>query len=209
MSSDEIHPGLLLLGAGLGAAAGFAALARGVATRRTRSLDARARKQFPKRRRKHTKRAANAFGPIGKEYVHLPIALATSAYVYRRTEHPLAAAAIMLSSASSTTASRVFERLLWHRRPPPGRRQPSERSFPSGHSLETTAVTLTMAYIAAREGLVSPLIAAPVAIAVPLISGLGRLYLDRHWTTDVAGGWLAGLAIASWCGAVYETSKSE
>jgi undecaprenyl-diphosphatase len=51
---------------------------------------------------------------------------------------------------------------------------------------------------------VRPEIAAPVALAVPVASGIGRLYLDRHWSSDVVAGWLAGLSVAAACAGVYE-----
>ncbi|MDQ3696565.1 MAG: phosphatase PAP2 family protein, partial [Gemmatimonadota bacterium] len=66
------------------------------------------------------------------------------------------------------------------------------------------AVALTGAYVLAREGIGDPRLIVPVALALPATSGVGRMYLDRHWATDVAGGWLAGLSVAACCAALYE-----
>jgi membrane-associated phospholipid phosphatase len=39
---------------------------------------------------------------------------------------------------------------------------------------------------------------------IPVLEGAGRLYLDRHWTTDVIAGLLAGVTIAAVCVFGYE-----
>jgi hypothetical protein len=44
----------------------------------------------------------------------------------------------------------------------------------------------------------------PLALAIPLASSGARLYQDRHWTSDIVGGWLAGIALAAWSAAAYE-----
>jgi membrane-associated phospholipid phosphatase len=197
-------PGLLAISA-LSAAA-FTFVARAVSRRDTSYADGRARQQFPKRRRRGTKRVVSAIGPIGKEYVHAPIAIGVAAYAWR---HGAGRGALVppIASATAVALSKAFERTMPHRAPPPGRHSPTEPSFPSGHSLETTAVGATSAWVLTREGLVRPELAAPLALAIPLVSGGGRLYLDRHWTTDVLAGWLAGLSVAAACASLYETLR--
>lgn len=200
-----IAPAVLLIGAGVTAAAAFAALTRQVDIHGTRNFDGAVRRRFPKRRRPLTKAAANAIGPLGKEFVHAPIALAVAGYIWARERRGAAAATLVLASLASTGTSRLFERVMKQRRPPPGRHSRVEPAFPSGHSLETTVVSLVAGYVLVREGLASAYVAAPIAAATPVISGAARLYLDRHWPTDVIGGWLAGLSLAAGCLALYET----
>ncbi len=195
--------GLTLLGVGGVAAAGFTLLARAVVRRETSHADGRVRRRLPKRRRRATKKAATAIGPLGKEWAHAPIALAVSAYAWRRGAG-VAAIAVPLASAAGTGLSRTFDRYMPHRSPPPGRHAPTTPSFPSGHSLETMAVGVTSAYVLAREGILPVAAAAPIALVVPVVSGLGRMYLDRHWGTDVVAGWLAGVALAAGCASLYE-----
>jgi undecaprenyl-diphosphatase len=195
--------GLTLLGIGGLSAAGFTLIARAVIRRETSHADGRVRRRVPKRRRRATKQAATVIGPLGKKWVHAPIALGICAYAWLRGAGP-AALVIPAGSVTATVMSKTFDRYMPHRSPPPGRHAPTTPSFPSGHSLETMAVGLTSAYVLAREGIVRPEIGAPLALAIPLASGVGRLYLDRHWATDVIAGWLGGLSLAAACASLYE-----
>lgn len=194
--------GLLLLAAGVSIGA-FALLSRSVFAHRTSYGDGRARRQFPKRRSKVTKKVVHSLGYSGKPWVHGPFAGATALWLLRRGS-PSGALAVGLSSVSAAAVSRAMERWLPHRAPPPGRHSPTEPSYPSGHTMETAAVATTIAYVMIREDVAPPSAAIPLALAIPAASGLGRLYLDRHWTSDVLGGWLAGVAIAAAASAVYE-----
>ena len=65
----------------------------------------------------------------------------------------------------------------------------------------------TTGYVAAREGLVRPGIAAPAAVAAPILIGLGRLVRERHLASDTVGGWLAGTAIAAGLAGGYELAR--
>jgi membrane-associated phospholipid phosphatase len=195
--------GLTLLGIGGLSAAGFTLVARAVARRETSYADGRARRRVPKRRRRKTTKAVTIAGRIGKKWVHAPVAVGIAAYAWRRGAGAAALAA-PLASATAYTLCKTFDRHMPHRTPPPGRHSPTEPSFPSGHALSTMAVGVTGAYVLVRQGLVRPEIAAPVALAVPVASGIGRLYLDRHWSSDVVAGWLAGLSVAAACAGVYE-----
>ena len=198
--------GLTLLGVGSIAAAGFTLLARAVVRRETSYVDGRARRRVPKRRRKATETAVTVTGRIGKKWAHAPIAAGVAAYAW---QHGAGAAALAapLSSVGAYALCELFDRRFPHRSPPPGRHSPTTPSFPSGHSLSTMAVGVTSAYVLAREGLVRPEIAGGIAAAVPIASGVGRLYLDRHWSSDVLAGWLAGLSLAAACASAYEAVR--
>jgi undecaprenyl-diphosphatase len=196
-------PGLALLGIGAASAAGFALLARSVARRETDGVDAAARRKAPRPRGPRVKKLAELTGPLGKPWLLGPASAALAAYT--RPSSRAAATAIGLSSAASTALCRVFDRTLPHRPAPPGKREDrDEPSFPSGHALQTTAVALTTAYVLSREGKANAWIAAPAAAVLPLVSAGGRVTLDRHWASDVAGGLLAGLTVAACCAAAYE-----
>jgi membrane-associated phospholipid phosphatase len=65
-------------------------------------------------------------------------------------------------------------------------------------------VSLTSAWVLARESRASLPAALATASLVTTASALGRVYLDRHWISDAAGGLLLGTSIAAACVALYE-----
>jgi undecaprenyl-diphosphatase len=195
----------LLATAAVGAA-GFAMTAILVAQHKTTSLDGRARRHFPKRRKPATRLLVHTLGYTGKPVVHNAAATLLDLYLSRHRAKD-AGRAIALASMSSAAVSKIFDWVLGHRFAPPGRKSVTEPSFPSGHTLELAAVAMTATYVFWREGMLDGRLAIPIALAVPVTSGLGRLYLDRHWATDIIGGWCAGVSIAALCAAGYEARQ--
>lgn len=192
-----------LVATAVGGAAGFATVASLVSTKRTRRLDQAVRQRIGARHSRPATAIIAAMGYTGKSWVHGPAAALLASYVKHRGSLE-GSRAINVASALSTGASKSFDWVLKHRAPPPGRHSPREQSFPSGHTLETAAVALTAAHVLWREGAADPRIVFPVAAMVPLLEGAGRLYLDRHWATDVIAGLAGGITIAAVCILGYE-----
>jgi membrane-associated phospholipid phosphatase len=84
-------------------------------------------------------------------------------------------------------------------------------SFPSGHTLNITLAAAVMVF------LLWPLlstawrrIAVVLAIVVPVIVGLDRIFIGAHFLTDVLAGHVLGLGImfASWIGFIGKTAST-
>ena len=100
----------------------------------------------------------------------------------------------------------AFDRWLPRPPTPPGHRDPHNPAFPSGHTLGPGAVALTSAYAMAREGRASPAVLVPIALTLPLVTVADRLMEQKHWASDVAGGYLGAGAVAAACLAGYEVA---
>ena len=78
----------------------------------------------------------------------------------------------------------------------------SDSSFPSGHSMMSAVVYLTLGTLLARTRGRKSLKAYILLLAafLCLIVGVSRVYLGVHWPTDVLAGWTAGAVWALACG---------
>ncbi len=74
-------------------------------------------------------------------------------------------------------------------------------SFPSGHSMLSSVVYLTLgallAQFAHRRALAVYFLA--VALCLTFLVGISRVYMGVHYPTDVLAGWMAGLTWAVLC----------
>lgn len=183
---------------GVGASLAFVALTMSISRRKPSRLDRRVWSYFPEfRRPRHVRMGAAAVGRIGKTWMHGPAALAAAGYVWPKSR--AGSATILISSVAGSALGHGFERLLTPRLAPPGRFSLTEPSYPSGHTLRATTVSLVSTWILVGERLVPRHLAFPLGVAIPIGVGMSRIYLDKHWATDVVGGWLAGIALGAGC----------
>jgi len=77
-------------------------------------------------------------------------------------------------------------------------------SFPSGHAAHSVfylwaAVTIVLRL---RPGMARKTAVVATGLALTILVGLSRVYLNVHYLSDVSGGWALGVACFSFCAAV-------
>lgn len=210
-------PALALSAGAAAAAAGFSAVARVSARRESSEVDELVRQKLEKAPQHPIRRAARQVAPLGKWYAYIPAALALAAYSQRARhtgfgrpsarDRRAGSAAIIGAALLSYGLGKAADRWLPQPPAPPGHRR-NKPVFPSGHAFGPGAVGLTAAYVLSRQGQVRPAAAVPIAATLPLVLAASRLVEERHWASDVLGGYLAAVAVAGGCTAAYESQRS-
>jgi undecaprenyl-diphosphatase len=116
---------------------------------------------------------------------------------------PRAAAFVAVAVSGAAALSLALKGLFERPRPDlvPHLSYVTSSSFPSGHSMLSASVFLTLGALLARqeESLILKAYFLLVALAITFLVGLSRVYVGVHWPTDVIGGWAAGSAWAAGC----------
>jgi membrane-associated phospholipid phosphatase len=121
------------------------------------------------------------------------VAVAVTAWVWRRWREPMAVA---VAVAGEVAIFLAVSMLVDRQRPPVGHldEAPPTSSFPSGHTAATLALWGALAVLAserARSAAVKRLFVG-LAVALPLLVAVSRLYRGMHYLSDVLGGILLG-----------------
>ena len=121
--------------------------------------------------------------------------------LHRKFRHALVlVATVLVGQAGSSVLKGVYERP----RPSlvPHAVYVYSASFPSGHSMLSATVYLTLAALIAslETRRAAKALILVVAVLVMVAVGISRIYLGVHWPSDVLAGWCAGatLALAAW-----------
>jgi undecaprenyl-diphosphatase len=125
-------------------------------------------------------------------------------YLLWRREYPL-----LLSWLGATLGGKVIEYVVKntvHRSRPQyaaAYLHGASYSFPSGHTMTATVCYLTLAYLVAARPGANPRArwAHIVAVVIIIAVAFSRLYLGVHYLSDVLGGFAAGFAWLTLCGA--------
>jgi len=109
---------------------------------------------------------------------------------------------LIMTAAAMLGLSEGTKELVHRKRPDlpnPVVAVPHTFSFPSGHSLGSAAIYMSLALLVARRlssrSLGYSLIA--VAFLLSVLIGFTRMYLCVHWFSDVLAGWSAGFGLAA------------
>jgi undecaprenyl-diphosphatase len=119
----------------------------------------------------------------------------------RRQSHALAL--VLVSTGGGFFLAHVLKLVFARPRPDlvPHLALVSSSSFPSGHSMFSAVVYLTLGALLSRlvEERTLKAYFLGVACFLTFVVGLSRVYLGVHYPTDVLAGWSAGLAWALLC----------
>jgi undecaprenyl-diphosphatase len=110
---------------------------------------------------------------------------------------------VIVASVSGCSMSLVLKHLFGRERPSivPHLAEVQTSSFPSGHSMLSAVVYLTLGALLARfvKSRRLKFYVLGVAVSLTFLVGLTRVYLGVHYPTDVLAGWSAGLVWAIVC----------
>ncbi|MFC4377806.1 phosphatase PAP2 family protein [Nocardia halotolerans] len=130
------------------------------------------------------------------------LAVLTGCWFLSQRNLPVAAL-VGVTSLGAWALIWVIKRVIGRHRPPMESRLVTELSlsYPSGHSLGSTAVVgiVAIVLIPRLRNHWLRVAAVAVAIAFPITVGLSRIYLGVHWATDVLAGWTIGLLWLTVC----------
>lgn len=122
---------------------------------------------------------------------------------------PRAAAFVGASVSGALLLSLALKRLFNRPRPDlvPHMSEVLTSSFPSGHSMLSAAVYLTLGALLARLQASLTLKAYILlwALFLAFLIGVSRVYVGVHWPSDVLAGWAAG---ASWAAACWLLARA-
>lgn len=138
------------------------------------------------------------FTDLGGPVIMPVIAVALTAYAVWRWRSRTPLVLVLLTAAGALATTVLGKDVIGRARPPRELAVPPyevSASFPSGHTLNATAVLGITAYVllVTFASVTARWIAVVAATLLAGAMGLSRVFLGHHWLTDVIAGWLLGL----------------
>ena len=136
------------------------------------------------------------------------VTLGVAVYLWMAKKHH-AMWLVIIATVSGQLVSTILKRSFDRDRPDivPHLSHVYTSSFPSGHSMLSAVVYLTLGTLLARlaPGYGVKIYFISVALFLTMLIGISRVYMGVHYPTDVLAGWTAGLvwAILCWLVARY------
>jgi undecaprenyl-diphosphatase len=139
---------------------------------------------------------------LGGPTVTWLVILSVTGYLLLETKYRTALF-VFVTTASGNLVNLAVKNVFARPRPTvvPYLRDAVSSSFPSGHSMESAIVYLTLAAMLMRivEGPATKAYCLGLALLITFLVGVSRVFLGVHYPTDVVGGWIIGLFWASLC----------
>jgi membrane-associated phospholipid phosphatase len=134
-------------------------------------------------------------------------ALALVIWLFRRHANRLAWWVIATMTAGGVIAA-VLKLLIERDRPdlldPVARA--TGYSFPSGHAANAALTCAVFLLVLLPYRRARPVLWAG-AVLIPLVTGVSRIGLGVHWTSDVVAGWLLGIAVVFATAVAFESTR--
>jgi membrane-associated phospholipid phosphatase len=140
-----------------------------------------------------------AFTNLGQTVAMVIIGLSLTSWLYWRYRRGSIWVLMLVAPIISVSLTELSKLAFARPRPPYASAVPPyETSFslPSGHTLNSTVVAGTLAYLTVwlTRRVWVRVVAIIAAITWAVLIGLSRVFLGHHWLTDVTAGWLMGLS---------------
>jgi undecaprenyl-diphosphatase len=151
---------------------------------------------------------------LGGVIVLVLVILTVSGYLWLRKKHH-AMWFTLITSFTGMILAGILKRSFERPRPDivPHLSIVNTTSFPSGHSMLSAVVYLTLGLLLSRTATDHATRFYPVVVAIVLtfLVGLSRVYMGVHYPTDVMAGWLAGgvWALLCWTIAKYLQDRGQ
>jgi membrane-associated phospholipid phosphatase len=142
-----------------------------------------------------------AISTIGEKEILVPLTMVAGWFLSRRDK--LLFVLLVVFGFIAAEFVDVLKQEFRIGRPLTGMRFSRSYSFPSGHSSGTATLVTLLSYVAWRQNTARILVLTASGVLV-LLMAASRVYLDRHWISDVVGGAVIGVALGLACCALYE-----
>jgi undecaprenyl-diphosphatase len=130
------------------------------------------------------------------------LTVAASGFLSIQRKHH-AALFVAGAAVGGLIAMRILKRIIDRPRPDfvPHLSYVNSASFPSGHSMLSAVIYLTLGVLLTRfvEGRRLKVYIVSIALFLMLCVGISRVYMGVHYPSDVVAGWIAGIVWALLC----------